>query len=501
MTSRNTVTRLVLAWLVSMPLTAAGPLVQAALAQVPAVPPPAAASEGLPPQVIDPAAAPVTSAPAPIDPIVRSEPVAPPATDPNLTGTASADAQPSSTPVTEPSPVVEPKADEQGFSVSSGGKKPTFLLKFKALLQVDNRKFTGDDDIRDSLLIRRARPYLEGTILGLVDFRLMPDFAGSQASLLDAYIDIHPLPWLRLRVGKYKAPIGLERLQSDADLPFIERAYDQNLSSTRDVGVQLWGEVAGGVVTYALGVFNGAPDNTSPDVDTGAQKDAIGRLFFQPFKAPGLEKAGNLGLGIAASTGIRDGAVTSGATQLSVLRTTGQATFFTYLGSATDPNAVVFAKGRQARVNPQLFYYLGGFGVLGEYIWTRQHVAKGMTGGSDGLWHRAWHATASYVVGGKNGFDGATPTSPWNPSEGKLGALEIAVRYQELILDEDTFPRFASSDASVRRARGFGASLTWAFTRTFRLATGFEHGWFEGGAKGGNRKDENVWLSRATLNL
>ena len=44
--------------------------------------------------------------------------------------------------------------------------------------------------------------------------------------------------------GKFKAPIGLERLQSDPDLPFTERALTSNLSSTRDVGVQLWGDVA-----------------------------------------------------------------------------------------------------------------------------------------------------------------------------------------------------------------------------------------------------------------
>jgi phosphate-selective porin OprO/OprP len=334
-------------------------------------------------------------------------------------------------------------------------------------------------------------------VLGLVDFRIMPDFAGSQAALLDAYLDVHPLPWLRLRVGKFKAPIGLERLQSDPDLPFMERALTQNLTPNRDVGVQLWGEIASGLLTYQVGVFNGAPDNASPDVDTGAEKDVMGRLVFAPFKAPGLERAGNLGVGFAASTGMRDGTAT--ATQLQLLRTVGQGTLFSYLTNAMDPTETVFAKGRQFRLNPELYYYLGGFGVLGEVVWSRQHLYHGGT--SRTLVHRAWHATASYVFGGKNGLDGATPNSSWDPGNGQLGALELAVRYQELTLDQNSFPLFASTDASASKAQGIGVSLNWALSRQFRLTTGFEHTWFKNGSKGGDHKPEDVWLARAQLHL
>ncbi len=72
----------------------------------------------------------------------------------------------------------------------------------------------------------------------------------------------------RFRVGKFKAPIGLERLQSDADLPVLERGLDQNLSSSRELGVQLWGDIAGGIVNYAIGIFNGAIDSSSATTPT-----------------------------------------------------------------------------------------------------------------------------------------------------------------------------------------------------------------------------------------
>ena len=77
-----------------------------------------------------------------------------------------------------------------------------------------------DDDPlsdKDTFLIRRLRPQLAGTVFGLADFLFVPDFAGSQAVVFDAYADVHPTPFLRLRAGKFKSPLGLERLQSDPD--------------------------------------------------------------------------------------------------------------------------------------------------------------------------------------------------------------------------------------------------------------------------------------------
>jgi phosphate-selective porin OprO/OprP len=85
-----------------------------------------------------------------------------------------------------------------------------------------------------------------------------------------------------------KSPLGLERLQSDADLSFVERALDQNLSTTRDIGAQLWGDIAAGIVNYSVGIYNGGADGTNLDADTNHAKDFIGRLFFQPFKGESL---------------------------------------------------------------------------------------------------------------------------------------------------------------------------------------------------------------------
>ena len=109
-------------------------------------------------------------------------------------------------------------ADESGFSLTSANRQYQFRLKGQ--FQVDGRRFFGDETlgVNDTFLIRRARPIIAGTVFGLTDFYLAPDFGNNAVTLYDAYLDAHPWPWLRLRVGKFKGPIGLERLQSDSNL-------------------------------------------------------------------------------------------------------------------------------------------------------------------------------------------------------------------------------------------------------------------------------------------
>jgi phosphate-selective porin OprO/OprP len=217
----------------------------------------------------------------------------------------------------------------------------------------------------------------------------------------------------------------------------------------------------------------------------------------QPFKrAPEL---GVLGFGVAATTGGRNGSAK--ATSLTAFKTTGQTALFSYLAPASDAMGTntAFASGRESRLNPELYYYYQGFGLLGEAIWTRQELHKGSTRAT--LVHKAWHATASYVIGGRNGFNGPTPNDAWNPEAGHYGAFEIAARYSFIEFAQLAFPDFADTAASARRASNVGAALTWVLSRTVQIGLNLEHTQFKGASKTGNRKAENMLLSRAQLNF
>jgi phosphate-selective porin OprO/OprP len=46
------------------------------------------------------------------------------------------------------------------------------------------------------------------------------------------------MPWpVVARAGQYKAPVGLERLQSASAIVFLERAFPTELAPNRDRGV------------------------------------------------------------------------------------------------------------------------------------------------------------------------------------------------------------------------------------------------------------------------
>ena len=405
-------------------------------------------------------------------------------------------------------------ADEKGFAIRSADK--AYALKFHTLLQVDSRWFLQNgalSDKADTFLIRRFRPNMDGTVLNFVNFKFTPDFAGGSVSVFDAFVDVGPFPWVHLVAGKFKSPLGLERLQSDADLAFIERALDQNLTPQRDVGVALWGELLGGFVVYHAGIYNGNPDATNADVDANHAKDFVGRLLVQPFKLEGLGAAGDLGLHFAASTGNRLGLATSA--QLPSYKSGGQNTIFAYNAPTTDTTGIntPFAHLRQTRINPGLFYYYGPIGILGEFVWSKQGVQKGNTIAT--LKHQAAHATASVVIGGRNGYNGATPNQNLDLKKGTLGALEIAVRWNYLKIDGATFgdsadptqPVFSDPTKNVSKAQAFAGGVNYIASRAVRLAVDFEQTRFTGGQVAAdkksvaNRTNENVILGRLQLNF
>ncbi len=402
---------------------------------------------------------------------------------------------------TQTSPTVT--AEEAGFGISSPDRQ--FQVRIHGQLQIDGRRFFGDDSLRDldTFLVRRARPTIEVTLAGLADALITPDFAGGTLQLFDAYIDVHPRPWLRLRAGKFKPPIGLERLQSDNNLVFLERALDQDLSAQRDVGVQLWGDIAEGLVRYEAAIFNGAPDSALNDVDSSYSKSLAGRLFVHPFADAPLRWLGRLGFGFAAETGSEKGsaAISGGAvtgTWLGSFKSVGQNTIFSYLASTTDTTQTVIALHRHTRLNPQLYYYLGPFGLESEYLYERQAVDK--NGVDSTVNNSAGHVTLAYVIGGTRTYQGPRVNAPFNLAAGTLGALEIGARYNWLTIDSAAFPGVADATKSVAKAKGFGGVLSWYLTQSLRLAASYDQTAFTGGAKSGSatvdRKTERILIGR-----
>ena len=382
---------------------------------------------------------------------------------------------------------------EKGLSVKSADY--AFEAKFRGLVQGDGRMWFGDDDFpqNDTFLLRRVEPTIEGSWGSLVGFRLNAQFAGDSATINDAYVDLKFDPRATLRVGKTKVPVGLERLQSSASTGAIELGFPSELAPGRDVGVQLQGDFKSGA-SYALGVYNGAPDGrdgatTNPDNDL----ELAGRIFFEPWKNDANALSG-LGFGLAASRGEKHG---SGNSLLPRYRTPGQGQVFGYL-------ADVVADGEQTRISPQAYYYRGRFGLLGEYIVSRQDVsAPARLVETATLSNRAWQLLGGVVLTGEDaGYRGVVkPDHPFTLAGPGWGAFELVARYGRLAIDEDAFPLFADPTRAVAAENGWGLGLNWYLTSNFKLVANYTQTRFDAALGAAEREDEKAFFTRAQFSF
>lgn len=382
-------------------------------------------------------------------------------------------------------------AARDGFTLKSADG--AYQLKLRGYTHFDGRFYQEDDQrpANDTFLLRRIRPILEGTLAKIFDFRIMPDFAQGTTVLQDGYIEARFSPAFKVRGGKFKPPVGLERLQSATDLLFVERAFPTSLVPNRDLGVQLSGDVAGGGVNWAVGYFNGVVDGGSSDIDVEDSKDVAARLFFTPF-AQGTGPFKGLGFGVAATQGEQSGTLT--APGLAGIRSPGQQTFFSYRTDGTATGTVI-ADGDRTRLVPQAYLYVGQFGLLTEYALSSQELRRGTE--LEELENKAWQVAATYVVGGgEPSFRGVNPKRPFDLEANTWGAFEIVARISRLEIDDAAFPLFANPASAASAAESIGAGVNWWFNRNIKVMLDYERTEFEGGAATGDREDENVLFSR-----
>jgi phosphate-selective porin OprO/OprP len=382
---------------------------------------------------------------------------------------------------------------KKGLSITSADKN--FQISLRGYVQADGRLFIDDKQSAetDNLLLRRVRPIIEGTVFSTYSYRIMPDFAGSTPRLFDGYVDANFLPEFKVRVGKFKTPIGLERLQSGSELLFVERSLATNLVPNRDIGAEIFGDLFHNTLNYSLGIFNGTADLGNSDTDTDDNKDIAGRLFARPFINSDVLRLQNLGFGIAGSYGKRSGSATS--TMLGNYLTPGQATFFTYrTGTAATDTA--FASGEHSRISPQAYFYTGPFGALGEYVISSQQVKRSTN--TTTLDNRAWNVELSYVLTGEDAsFNGVNVDKPLDAAHGTWGAVELAGRYNAISLDRDAFPLYADITRSARNASAWAGGVNWYLNDNVKVNLDYEYTSFDGGsAAGSDRPAEKLVISR-----
>ncbi len=339
-----------------------------------------------------------------------------------------------------------------------------YQLRVHGYVQADDLMFSNNvhGEELDTFFFRRIRPQFEGTLANAIDFRFMPDFGRSNPQIQEAYVELKSIPFAKLRVGKFKAPIGLEVLQQDRVTAFAERSLASDLLPLRYMGAQVSGSVISNSITYAAGYFNGSNDGSNGNFQWIQANEAAARLFFHPFTSTGVKAINQFGIGVAGSAGDHHGALASS-------KTVGQSTFFKYASTAV-------ANGQHNRLSGQAYYYVGPFGVMSEQVISSQDVFNGSV--TRRLKNAAWQTTASILLTGeKASYTGIRPRHSFEPNRGfgHLGAVELAVRYSQVRIDADTFPLFANPKTAAREAKEVGIGMNWYLNRYTKMVTDYEH--------------------------
>ena len=380
-------------------------------------------------------------------------------------------------------------AGQDGFVIQSADGD--FRLQIGLLVHADGRFDLDDsnDAVVDTFSFRRLRPYLRGRFSRRFEFYFNPDFAGGILVVQDAYVDTVFAPAFRIRAGKGKTPFGLERLHSASNLLFFNRALPTALVPNRDIGIQVLGDISGGVVSYLAGVMNGVPDGGSTDLDTNDGKDLSGRFIVRPFNKIEKSPLRTLYFAISGSTGRQ-----AGAAALPTFRTQSvEQQYFSYNGASAD--------GVRNRYSPQVSYYYKAFGGFAEYVHTELPIVKGTV--REKIAHEAWQVAGSIVLTGEAATDsgaGVRPRANFDFGNGHLGAFQVAARYHTLKIDDRAFTLNLATPGSSRKAAGWTAGLNWYLTPNFKYVFNFERTVFDG-APDGPRKAEDALVFRTQVNF
>ena len=301
-------------------------------------------------------------------------------------------------------------SDDGNIKIGIGGR-----------LQIDHGFFSEEDGVdqeQDGVEMRRSRLAVSGLIGGNVEFKTQYDFAGGDADFKDAWIGLKEAGFLgKVRVGQQFEPMGLETLTSSKYITFAERSFTTALLPGRNTGILSSHSLADDLGTLAFGYFR--------DVNSSGngQEDGQGSLSARATYLPIYQDGGTQLLHLGASISSRD---TSGGV------VDYHADSLSHLGADIVDTGDVLSDGTDL-FGAELAYVQGPMSVQAEFVSSTLDDDSEVT---------AWYLQGSYFLSGESrsykksagAFARVKPAS--NYGDDGNGAIELAIRLQEIDLDE-----------------------------------------------------------------
>ena len=345
-------------------------------------------------------------------------------------------------------------------------------------LDVDHTDFNDRDSstAADAFELRRARLGVTGKFAKDFKYQIVGNLPGT-ATIDVAFVDYAKYDGAQLRLGKFKQPFNLEEQTSSNNIDFMERSYVNQLAPGKKIGAMAFGEPKPGF-TYAGSVF--AMNDTEQDArNDKASYAGRATLNFAQF-AGNKDMIAHVGLAGFESeyniTPTSSSATGGTSTQGSFLsyRTPGRGLsniFRAQIGGvavaggglAEPSNSTSQVKSQALGLEAILAY--NNFKLQGEFA-TADFKATTGTGAliGDRTAHtftadtQAWYAEGLWLLTGEkyaNAYKAGTfssikPTNDFDSDNGKWGAWELGLKYEEYKVDNMN----ANSIALGSRAQG-----------------------------------------------
>jgi phosphate-selective porin len=352
-------------------------------------------------------------------------------------------------PVVDQAPAAAPKKEaplaagwngEHFFIRSADGQ---FSISPYGYVDTDYRAYKGDGAPADTFVLRRARFGFQGNYGSHFDFALLTDAAATTGSVVrDVYLNVRIRPEFQFQAGQFKTPFAQEAGTGATNLDFVERGFQSMLypsaaSAFRSPGIAVHGDIAGGVVQYWVGAFNGKGYAIA---NTTNQPEVVGRLRLYPFRKSNSGWFKDLAVGGAIDRG----------------RSRGLSGDQSFSGTLPDQAYSFFPQfainGPVQRYNGEFTYLKSAFALRGEFDqlnMSRNNVGSEQAGGLGflslpSIVAKAWNGSATYMLTGEKQPENGTPRvkhplfgpdTPGGKGRG-LGAWGVGFRYMGIQANE-----------------------------------------------------------------